>query len=213
MRSNCARVFCNTRERIQRCTPCAALRTHSRLRRELKIGLPICRNRLTRFAKAASYLRHPTRSNLPGMCEHLKRSASMHPEHRSIGELAYRLWQARGCPDGTAEQDWLEAEKQLEASRPARARSSEAVDDSLKSTFPASDPPASHLPDVPPANAAAKWKAAEASHEKPARAEPSSAQPARTNPPRRRLRAKSEQSLPGESKPTSLSKPRNDTAS
>lgn len=37
----------------------------------------------------------------------------MHPEHRSIGELAYRLWQARGCPDGTAEKDWLEAEKQL----------------------------------------------------------------------------------------------------
>jgi hypothetical protein len=37
----------------------------------------------------------------------------MHPDHRSIGELAYRLWQSRGCPDGTAEQDWLEAEKQL----------------------------------------------------------------------------------------------------
>jgi len=37
----------------------------------------------------------------------------MHPEHRSIGELAYLLWQARGCPPGTAEKDWLEAEKQL----------------------------------------------------------------------------------------------------
>jgi|HubBroStandDraft_5_1064220.scaffolds.fasta_scaffold866086_1 LmbE family N-acetylglucosaminyl deacetylase len=37
----------------------------------------------------------------------------MHPDHRSIGELAYRLWQARGCPDGTAELDWLEAERQL----------------------------------------------------------------------------------------------------
>ena len=37
----------------------------------------------------------------------------MHPDHRSIGELAYRLWQSRGCPDGTAERDWLEAEKQL----------------------------------------------------------------------------------------------------
>ncbi len=97
----------------------------------------------------------------------------MHPEHRSIGELAYRLWQARGCPDGTAEQDWLEAEKQLQASRPARSRSSEAVDDSLKSTFPASDPPASHLPDVPPANAAAKWKAAETSRVEPSRVEPS----------------------------------------
>jgi LmbE family N-acetylglucosaminyl deacetylase len=37
----------------------------------------------------------------------------MHPDHRTIGELAYRLWQARGCPDGTAEHDWLEAERQL----------------------------------------------------------------------------------------------------
>jgi hypothetical protein len=133
----------------------------------------------------------------------------MHPEHRSIGELAYRLWQARGCPDGTAEQDWLEAEKQLHASRPARPRSSEAVDDSLKSTFPASDPPASRLPDVPPANAAAKWKAAEAAREEPARR----AEPSRKSPPRRRSQAKSGQSSPGDSKPTSQSKPRNDTAS
>jgi DUF2934 family protein len=127
----------------------------------------------------------------------------MHPEHRSIGELAYRLWQARGCPDGTAEQDWFEAEKQLQAARAARPRSSEAVDESLKSTFPASDPPASHLPDVPPANAAAKWKAAEAAR----------TEPARKNPPRRRSQAKSDQTLPGESKPAGLSKPSNDRAS
>jgi hypothetical protein len=39
----------------------------------------------------------------------------MHPEHRSIGELAYHLWQARGCPEGSAEQDWLDAEKQLKS--------------------------------------------------------------------------------------------------
>lgn len=146
----------------------------------------------------------------------------MHPEHRSIGELAYRLWQARGCPDGTAEQDWLEAEKQLRGPRPIRGQSSEAVDDSLKSTFPASDPPASHLPDVPPANAAAKWKAAEASRAETARAEPSRtettraepsrAAPARKNPQRRRSELKSDQ-LPGESKPSSLSKPRSDRPS
>src|SRR5882757_5932768 len=94
---------------------------------------------------------------------HLRRSAWMHPEHRSIAELAYRLWQARGCPDGTAEQDWLEAEKQLQASRP---------------------PPASHLPDVPPATAAAKWKATEPSRAEPSRAEPSRAEPSRAEPSR-----------------------------
>lgn len=137
----------------------------------------------------------------------------MHPEDRSIGELAYRLWQARGCPNGTAEQDWLEAEKQLQASRPARSLSSEAVDDSLKSTFPASDPPASRLPDVPPTNAAAKWKAAETSRVDPSRVEPSRVETSRKNPARRRSQAKSDQSLPGEPKPTSVSKPRNDPAS
>jgi hypothetical protein len=34
---------------------------------------------------------------------------------RSVGELAYQLWQARGCPQGTAEQDWLDAERLLRA--------------------------------------------------------------------------------------------------
>ena len=81
----------------------------------------------------------------------------MHPEHRSIGELAYRLWQARGCPEGSAERDWLDAEKQL---RSMESTASAALDGSLRGTFPASDPPASQRPDEPPANADAKWKTA-----------------------------------------------------
>jgi hypothetical protein len=158
----------------------------------------------------------------------------MHPENRSIGELAYRLWQARGCPDGTAEQDWLEAERQIKAPRPARPHSSEALDDSLKGTFPASDPPASHLPDVPPANAAAKWQAAETSRMKTSRVEAPRAEtprldtsrveisradgpPAETSlkgPPRRRSQAKSGQTTPGsDSKSKSQTKPRNDSPS
>ncbi len=28
-----------------------------------------------------------------------------------IAKLAYALWQHRGCPEGSAEQDWLEAEQ------------------------------------------------------------------------------------------------------
>ena len=40
----------------------------------------------------------------------------------------------------------------------ARTRSAH-LDEALEQTFPASDPPASRLPDVPPSNAAAKWKA------------------------------------------------------
>jgi hypothetical protein len=91
----------------------------------------------------------------------------MQPEHKSIGELAYRLWQSRGCPDGTAQQDWLDAERQLRAMQTStRPVKPEAVDDPLKGTFPASDPPASHIPDEPPVNADAKWKAAEAARKK-----------------------------------------------
>jgi hypothetical protein len=70
----------------------------------------------------------------------------MHPEHRSIGELAYRLWQARGCPEGSAERDWLDAEKQL------------------RSAQRTNEPRA----DEPPANTDAKWKTAAASRSGPA---------------------------------------------
>jgi hypothetical protein len=114
----------------------------------------------------------------------------MHSEHRSVRELAYQLWQARGCPNGTAEQDWRDAEQQLATPRDAapeaaaskvaapkatapknaapktRAAESEAVDASSKDSFPASDPPATQGPDEPPANAAEKWKAAGASGKK-----------------------------------------------
>jgi hypothetical protein len=85
----------------------------------------------------------------------------MSREHR-IKELAYQLWVARGCPAGNSDQDWLEAERQLSAAEPTKAASTKGVDDALKDTYPASDPPASHLPDEPPANAEAKWEAAAA---------------------------------------------------
>ncbi len=84
----------------------------------------------------------------------------MPKDHRSIGELAYQLWQARGCPQGSAEHDWLEAERQLRAAPLKTPISTAKVDDSLKASFPASDPPASQLPDKPPVNADAKWQAA-----------------------------------------------------
>jgi hypothetical protein len=39
---------------------------------------------------------------------------------------------------------------------------SDAVDESIEQSFPASDPPASRIPDEPPVNAQAKWRAARA---------------------------------------------------
>jgi hypothetical protein len=35
------------------------------------------------------------------------------PETILIETLAYQLWQARGCPEGSPEVDWREAEEQL----------------------------------------------------------------------------------------------------
>ena len=35
------------------------------------------------------------------------------PAHNEIAVLAYALWQERGCPDGSPEEDWLKAEQQL----------------------------------------------------------------------------------------------------
>src|SRR5689334_11491430 len=34
-------------------------------------------------------------------------------EEERIAQLAYALWQDRGCPIGSPEQDWIEAERQL----------------------------------------------------------------------------------------------------
>lgn len=39
---------------------------------------------------------------------------STSPSHDDIARLAYQLWVERGCGDGMAEQDWLEAEQRLQ---------------------------------------------------------------------------------------------------
>ena len=35
------------------------------------------------------------------------------PSHQDITSLAYALWQQRGAPPGSSDQDWEEAERQL----------------------------------------------------------------------------------------------------
>ncbi len=37
-------------------------------------------------------------------------------EHKQIAQLAYVLWQARGCPEGSAEVDWFRAEQEFTSS-------------------------------------------------------------------------------------------------
>lgn len=35
--------------------------------------------------------------------------------HDDLANLAYELWQARGCPDGSPEEDWFHAAEELRA--------------------------------------------------------------------------------------------------
>jgi hypothetical protein len=37
--------------------------------------------------------------------------------HTDIAALAYELWQARGCPEGSSEEDWFHAAEQLRSRR------------------------------------------------------------------------------------------------
>jgi hypothetical protein len=73
-------------------------------------------------------------------------------------ELAYRLWEERGRPEGRAEEDWFEAERRLSSDQ--HRDESAAVDEALRESFPASDPPSSHLPDKPPVNVRKRRSAA-----------------------------------------------------
>lgn len=90
----------------------------------------------------------------------------MDPKSKSIAEVAYQLWEARGRPHGTSDVDWHDAERQLsgdsaDTSRALGAKVEESkVEESVVGTFPASDPPSSHIPDNPPSNTDAKWEAA-----------------------------------------------------
>ena len=51
---------------------------------------------------------------------HVAPSESRTPEHQEIAVLAYALWEKRGCPVGSPDVDWSEAEATLQA-RPAAA--------------------------------------------------------------------------------------------
>jgi len=95
----------------------------------------------------------------------------MDPKQKSVAELAYELWHARGCPHGSPEIDWHEAETiRLSSTGAAKPVPFETkIDESEIGSFPASDPPASHGADEPPSNAGAKWKAVKSNRGSPRR--------------------------------------------
>jgi hypothetical protein len=49
-------------------------------------------------------------------------AAAQEPDATSIAMLAYRLWEQRGCPQGSPEIDWFLAEEEL--CQPVKAKSS-----------------------------------------------------------------------------------------
>ena len=51
----------------------------------------------------------------------LGQDPSFMPENEEIARLAYILWQARGGGDGRADQDWFEAEQQLQLRKKVQA--------------------------------------------------------------------------------------------
>jgi hypothetical protein len=67
---------------------------------------------------------------------------------RKQRELAYRLWVERGRPEGRADEDWFEAERRLRSDQ--HEAESAAVDEAARESFPASDPPSTHVRDKPP---------------------------------------------------------------
>jgi len=41
----------------------------------------------------------------------------LHVPDEQVATLAYRLWQERGCPDGSPDIDWFRAERELHQAR------------------------------------------------------------------------------------------------
>jgi hypothetical protein len=49
--------------------------------------------------------------------EKLTNNQEARPLCDQVAALAYSLWEERGCPEGTPEEDWFRAEKELKAKR------------------------------------------------------------------------------------------------
>ena len=74
-----------------------------------------------------------------------------HRETR-IKQRAYELWIQAGEPEGTSEQFWYQAEKEIDGDNPAASGKGaaltpdEELEKQLEETIPASDPPSATQP-------------------------------------------------------------------
>lgn len=80
---------------------------------------------------------------------------SAQPDLEIIARRAYQIWQSHDCPEGTATDDWRQAEAEIwraasscsgrrdQPHRPRPALWDAMIDEASEESFPASDPPAS----------------------------------------------------------------------
>jgi hypothetical protein len=96
---------------------------------------------------------HPKQKSETNIMENMQSAIAVDPG--LVRAKAYELWQSLGCPDGAAEQTWLEAERQLLAARADVARESVAATSAAKPVELESSPTASRPASdsvVPPSN-------------------------------------------------------------
>ena len=56
-------------------------------------------------------------SNAESLDDSAPTNVSEPVDQQEIAELAYELWHARGCPDGSPDEDWFRAEQELGSRR------------------------------------------------------------------------------------------------
>jgi len=57
--------------------------------------------------------------------QHEVNDGGLFPTVAQIARRAHELWKERGCPEGTAEQDWFQAEQELKARNESKPSSPE----------------------------------------------------------------------------------------
>lgn len=61
-------------------------------------------------AAAAANIQKTTQAPVSGSASPSARDV---PSHEQIAKLAYQFWEERGRPEGSADEDWLRAERQI----------------------------------------------------------------------------------------------------
>lgn len=65
------------------------------------------------MSKRSEQVGAESKSAVPTESPAVDEAAAAAGNHDEARQLAYSYWQARGCPDGSPEEDWLLAEREL----------------------------------------------------------------------------------------------------